>query len=158
MARKKENAAKADGNALPYVQIAAFCDLVLREESGPVSAIRIIDTLNVRKTDAGEVGKQFVDVNALVGLKSGAVKGRKTVKLTLSTPSGVEAYHYERDDVVFKGEGHGVTIHVVFALQPTEPGLYWCDVQVDGHRVTRMPLRVVHQEPERKSRGSASKG
>jgi hypothetical protein len=148
MARQKRVAAEttAGSNALPYVQVAAFCELVLKESDGVISAVRIVDTLSVEKPSSPEEeGKKAVRIHALVALKSGAVKGPKTIKMFITTPSGVKAYPVEMP-AIFEGDGAGVTLHVIFALQPSGEGLYWCDVLVDEACVTRMPLRIVYRE------------
>src|SRR5262249_19631866 len=92
-------------------------------------------------------GAQVVPIQAIVALKSGSVKGQKTLKMFMTTPKGIEAYHHEQP-VVFEGDGHGVVIHVTFGLQPNEEGLWWCDVEVDGKTLTRMALQVVYQESD----------
>jgi hypothetical protein len=150
MTKKTSPVPTANDNALPYVQIAAFCDMVLREGSGVVSAIRIVDVLRVRAASAEEAERQTIEVPAVIGLKSGNVKGQRTVRLFMTTPSGINAYKHEQV-VEFVGEGHGITWYVTFGLQPSEEGLWWCEVQVDGTRVTRMPLRVEYLKPGDKS-------
>lgn len=157
MAKKASGKKKSPPpNELPYVGAAFFCRSVLHEENGVISAIRIIDRIALAKIPPSqEGGVEVLEIYAVVILKSGSVKGPKTIKLFMTTPAGIQAYPAEMP-ADFQGGGHGVTATVRFGLQPTEEGLWWCDVLVDGTSVTRIPLEVVYQQPPTAKGGGAT--
>jgi hypothetical protein len=141
---------KVPRNTLPYVQVAAFCENILEDKDGVISAIRLFDRVNVPPPpppppEAGPDALPAIKVNVLVVLKSGSVKGRKTVKLISESPNGSNRFTVETPSE-FNGGEWGVKIQIQMVIPIEGEGLYWCNVLVNDAIVTRMPLRVVYAD------------
>ncbi len=140
----------ADG---PHVSIAALCESILDEKNGRMSCIRFLDKLDVNYAVSGDASQlpspipiPPFKVNGLIGFKSGSFKGKKSIRIKVIKPSGVEMQIKgdigEALPVVFEGGEHGVNIVLDLTLQVDEEGLYYFDVLVDQEMVTRIPLKV----------------
>lgn len=111
------------------------------------SAIRIVD--RVTRTAVGpsppeEMEPFDYDVTLLLRLKSGRARGSKALKVTLLKPSGESAAPFE-SSVYFEGEeDRGVDVVMRIVLRVEMSGLYWFYVDLDGIRITQVPLRVVY--------------
>lgn len=151
MAKVKKNAvkAKAKQQTIPYVQVAAFCDRVLEDKDGAVSAIRIVDrfTLVSVPPKPNENELPAIEVTVLVMLKSGDVKGLHPVLLSITTPSGKTGPPLLAN-AIFEGGEHGVIIKTQMPIPLEGEGLYWGNVQVDNQIIVRMPLKVVFPKTE----------
>jgi hypothetical protein len=136
----------------PYLQAAIICERVLQEQDGAISAIRIIDRLThfVQGPDVPDTLPPFQQrIALLVAFKSGAARGRHTIRLDLEKPSGEQA-PLGQFPVHFEGEERGVNLVINTDFQPDQEGLYWFDVslgdeRLGSQRLTRMPLRVMYQ-------------
>lgn len=136
----------------PYVQAALFCEKVLQERDGVLSAIRIVDRMfiNVSGIDAPEklsdLPPQMTTLNivGLVALKSGFARGSHTVVVQGRTPSQ-HAIPPVSFPVLLEGEDRGANVVFQMGIQAREDGLYWFDVLVNDRLMTRMPLRIVYQ-------------
>ena len=130
----------------PYLATAIFCEKVLHEKDGVLSAIRIVERINV-SAGAGapdEMPSVPVQLTALLMFKSGFMRGKGTVTLTPQSPS-VKRMPEAKFPALFEGEDRGVNLVVNVGLQAEEEGLYWFDVCFEQELVTRMPLRVLYQ-------------
>lgn len=109
----------------PLIAAAMICERVIEEKEGVLSAIRIVDTITIPKIPWP------VTLSVLVSLKSGAARGKHTLKLVLRTPSGKEPKEVPQFPLFFEGEERGTNVVVNFVLQASEEGLYWFDVLID---------------------------
>jgi hypothetical protein len=132
----------------PHLQAALICERVLQEHDGTISAIRIIDRLThfVQGPNVPEALPSFQQQIAfLIALKSGAARGRHTVRLDVEKPSGEQA-PLASFPVHFEGEERGVNLVLNTMFAPDQEGLYWFDVWLgQEERLTRMPLSVRYQ-------------
>lgn len=136
----------------PYVQAALFCEKVLEERDGVLSAIRVVDRLFINVSGIGAPDKlsdlppQMTTLNivGLVALKSGFARGSHTVVVRGRTPSQqpIPAVSFP---VLLEGEDRGANVVFQMGIQAREDGLYWFDVLVNDRLMTRMPLRIVYQ-------------
>ena len=127
---------------------AAFlCEKVLSETDGVKSAIRIIDrvTRTVFDPTPPETMAPFdYSVTLFVRFKSGAARGPMNLEVRFSKPS-MESPSPFRQTVNFEGEeDRGVDIVGQIRIRFDQPGLHWFDVNLDGVRLTRIPLRVIY--------------
>ena len=134
-------------NTKPLVQIACFCEMVLVERDDVVSAIRIVDTYHVNTDQTGAVPEgvtPVIEVNGLISLKSGDLKGNYRVSLVMENPLGVRTELSPAGGwpVTFDGEAHGPNIRLKFPLGVRNLGLCWFDVMFENEVLTRMPLRL----------------
>lgn|SRR3990172_9819263 len=138
----------------PYVQVAAFCERVLREADGVISLIRVVDVIT--HTERGvNVPQDMPEVryplNLVLTLKSGRAKGRHEVSITPELPSG-ETLPSMITTVHLEGDGKGVNVFSQIDIPFTLEGLYWFNVRFDGELLTRLPLQIRYA---RLSTGSA---
>lgn len=135
--------------AKPNLIAALFCEKVLREADGVLSAIRIVDRV------IAEIPKELppsvqpvVELSALVGFKSGDAVGKYIVQLIPTTPSGRRLSGSQPFPIALQGKEHGHNLIIKFVLPVVEEGLYWFDLTLDDEIVTRMPLIVEHKPAE----------
>jgi hypothetical protein len=131
-----------------------FCDRVLQEADGTLSAIRIIDRhthVAIGPDAPHDMPPMVLSTWVLIMLKPGDARGRYTVRVRPEAPSGLQLPHLDLP-VNFMGvEEQGVNIVLPLQMQLAEEGLYWFDVMWmagddDGSvLLTRMPLRVLYQ-------------
>jgi hypothetical protein len=141
----------------PFLQAAFFCERVLQEADGTVSAIRIIDqqTLSASGADVpSDMPPAIVNTTMLIALKAGETRGRYAIKIGPEAPSGLELPSVNVPVNFPGGDGEqGINIIIPMQMQVIEEGLYWFDVVwvddkagADGDRqLTRVPLRVLYQ-------------
>ncbi len=130
----------------PYIQLAAFCDLVIEGKDGTLSLIRVTDRLMHQAVGTG-APEQMPQVpyimTAVIALKSGQARGGHAVKIVIEKPSGL------RQDgptvtAMLEGEDRGQNLILKFQMVFEEQGMYWFDVLVNNRLVTRMPWRVIY--------------
>ncbi len=142
----------------PYVTQAIFCERVLQEKDGVLSPIRVIDTVTTRVVPLSEEAKQQVQkpdkvsrkLYALLTIKSGGVKGKRTVRLACESLSLEMSM-----PIVLEGGYHGMNLVIEMNLEIPE-GVHWFSVYVSGRLATRFPLRAVIQLGEVESTQSES--
>ena len=128
----------------PYIQIAAFCERVLREADGVLSLIRVVDVIThtERRPDAPEEMPEIhYPLDLLISLKSGVARGRHEITIVPEQPSG-ETLQPITMSVNMEGEGKGVNIHSRIDIPYRFEGLYWFNVLFDGQVITRISLEV----------------
>ena len=127
---------------LPYLTMATFCERVLTEQDGVLSAIRIIDTLNVEVLDSDLAKSAKERVMLLVGLRSGPFKGTGTLKLVAVNPDGEPSKNISSTPVELLGGPHGTNIIVTLATDVSKSGVYWYEIYFNDKLLTRTPLSV----------------
>lgn len=136
----------------PFLQAAVFCERVLQEQEGFVSAIRVIDRVFFITDEDGQPIERQHALTLLVMFKSGSARGSYTLSVEREKPSG------ERGPVLdlslfFEGGERGVNLIAPTSFEPDQQGLYWFDVLFEGERVTRIPLRAIYQRLPTAERG-----
>ena len=137
----------------PFVCAALFCEKILRESDGVLTAVRIIDRFNVHgNTD--EMQKSTLNFTMLLALKSGDVRGRAEISVQPTSPSGKPLPKLSFP-VNFEGDsdgGVGITVPTIF--DATEEGVFWFDVKFGEQLLTRMPLRILYRQSPKTGAGS----
>jgi hypothetical protein len=130
----------------PWLQAAVFCEKVLNEQDGVLSAIRIVDRINVAGGHGAPETMPPVTINlfAFLAFKAGSARGSATIRLRQEDPSGLRAPPL-LFQALFEGEDRGVNLVFNVNFEVRLEGLHWFDVLVGDVLVTRMPLRVVYQ-------------
>jgi len=127
-----------------YLQIAVFCEKVLREADGVFSLIRIIDRFNTVGATP-EMSPQVLRFFLVVSFKSGFMRGKQTISLRPKSPTGQDLPAMEFP-VLFEGDDdRGTAIAFELNWAVNEEGLFWWDLYLNQELVTRMPLRVAYQ-------------
>jgi len=145
--RGVSEATPSAGDPGPYLELAVLCERVLEERDGVLSLVRLVDRLEVTVPGpagaAGPAALAPVQLFAVVGFKSGQVRGRHQLRLTLERPDGLRRLLAELP-LLFEGEDRGARAIVGLGFSLELEGLYWVDVQLDERWFMRMPLRVVY--------------
>ena len=128
----------------PFVTAACFCEMMLQENTGVLSLIRVID--QIVHTVAGpatpeEMPPVHYNLKAVLMLKSGAARGRSTLRIVPELPNGMNR-EQQLFTVHFSGEDQGVNLGLNMAFVFEMEGLYWFHVYVDDRKITSMPLRI----------------
>ena len=134
----------------PFLQAAFFCEKVLQEKDGVLSAIGIVDrfTHSTSAEGAPDIMPQFnIGVSILIGLKSGDVKGKWELKVNPIAPSGQELPGFV-GPVLFEGEERGAAIVIQYGLSAKEEGIYWFNVMLNDELITKMPLRIIYEKTQ----------
>ena len=132
----------------PFIAFACICEKVLQEQDGVLSAIRIVDKLNLHKGPPNQLAPKtqasaIAGVTMLIGLKSGGYKGRGKLSLQAHSPTGkVMPGLRMATEIEFKGGVEGVNTIVNAGVPFAEEGVYWIDILYNGRILTRMPLSV----------------
>jgi hypothetical protein len=144
--------ATADGG--PYVQVATFCEKIIRgAQSGALSIINILDTAGVAGEDPNEMPAFTVEgVVIVINLWAGETRGRYTLKLRPETPGGIQGDLIELGSINFSGpSADGIdTIVPMPPYEVTEEGVHWFDVIFgsagqEDRILTRLRLNVTYQ-------------
>lgn len=128
----------------PYLQIAAFCERILREGDGVLSLIRVVDriTHQVAGPDAPrDMPEIRYPLTLAIVLKSGRARGRHELSITPQLPSG-ELLQPMAMTVQLEGENRGVSVVNVIDIPYRQEGLYWFTIAFDGQTLTRLPLEI----------------
>jgi hypothetical protein len=146
MARAKKKAKKAGG---PYLAAAMFCDSVVEGTDQALSAIRIIDQVNVAipadaPPDVPSENKRLpVTVLALITFRRGDAKPKHHLRLVMHSPSGEKGKTaVEQRIELSKTPSGGGNVRINLTILVKKGGLFWLDVILNGKMITRMPLMV----------------
>lgn len=130
----------------PFVQTACLCDMVIRDDSGSLSLIRIVDAIT--HTQAGPTPPKSLPpfqhlLKLVIMLKSGTAIGRHELKIIPELPTAelkdamTFTVHLEGED-----KGHNVIVNLGFQFE--HEGLHWFKVYFDDEILTSIPVRVVY--------------
>jgi hypothetical protein len=133
----------------PYLQAAFFCERLLQETDGVLSAIRIVDHVTAQAVEPGpfaNVGLTFV-----LSFKTGEARGYRKLTVEMVAPGGpsplASGDEYSQT-ILFEGpgdRGDTIILPISFVRIPmtTEAGgIYWFSVYLDKRLMTRVPLHV----------------
>ncbi len=132
----------------PFLQMAVFCERVLQEKDGVMSAIRIVDRFTQIVPPANVqtiLTPMRLDVFIAIAIKAGDIRRKAELKVIPKAPSGAELPGFS-GTVLLEGDDRGVNVVVKYVFEAKEEGIYWFDVNLDGMLLTKMPLRIIHQE------------
>ena len=151
---KKRKTRRVRRSGGPFLAAAVFCDNVVRDEGGAMSAVRIIDHVTMTipadapKDVPSEEKRLIAEVQGLVAFKKGSAGRKHKLRLVMHSPSGKSQVMNEQD-TDFKDEEHGgFSLRLKTMIAISEGGLFWMDVRLDGKLMTRMPLRITVKRAE----------
>lgn len=133
----------------PYLQAAFFCERLLQEVDGVLSAIRIVDQVTAQFSDprpTPAVSTVPLSLTFLLSFKSGRARGTRHLVVEMAPsdgPSPSRPSQEYQQTIVFDGpDDRGDTIIMPIAIHAAKAGTYWFNVYLDKRLVTRVPLRV----------------
>jgi hypothetical protein len=131
----------------PFISACCFCDMAIKDVTGTLSLIRIIDVI----THAGSGPNPPVDMPAfdhelklVIILRSGMARGRSMLKIVPEEPDGSSGKPLELS-VHFDGEEKGANVVIDLRYRFKLEGLYWFDVYIDDQKINSIPLRIKYQ-------------
>lgn len=130
----------------PFLAAAFFCESILEDKDGALSAIRIVDRVTQTATGPGapkDMPPLTIQLWMLIALRSGEARGRRTISIRPEGPSGQQAPPIELP-IQFEGEERGQNFRTQLGFVAEHEGLYWFDVLLEDERLTRVPLRVTY--------------
>jgi hypothetical protein len=134
----------------PFLQAAFFCEKVLQEKDGVMSAIRLVDRFTLSSSAEGApdlMPSINIAISILVSFKSGDAKGKWELKVKPLTPSGKELPGFV-GPVLFEGDERGASVVIQYGLTANEEGIYWFDVMLNNKLITKMPLRIIYEKAQ----------
>ena len=144
---------------LPYVAAAFFCERVIEGKDGVLSAIRIVDKIQVGlESDIPSLKEQLkavkpaAQITALISVKAGSLKGMFSLSIVGERPSGKRA-KLSTFQMELNGGDSGQNFVANIMLSVEEEGLHWFDVLFEDRLLTKMPitLLLVHTQGEQSS-------
>jgi hypothetical protein len=140
---------------LPIVTAALVCERVLVEKDEVISAIRIFDRLlyELPPTPTPPEFQAALAFSLLVILKRGDARGGSyDVDVVIRSPSGKEGRPAAASGpvkLVLPGDDpdSGANVQVGIFMTPSEDGLHWLEVKINGRLSARVPLRLIRREP-----------
>lgn len=145
----------------PYIAVACFCEHVLQEQDGVLSAIRIVD--RVHKIEGAKLPANLPDnaahlITMLINLKAGDFIGKGEIEIRVTPPSGGNAVLRGAEKIPVEFEpGKGFNLILKTGIPITEDGIYWYDVLFDNRLLTRVPMSVSVSEKQNATPKSASR-
>ncbi|HEV8639140.1 MAG TPA: hypothetical protein VG370_33450 [Chloroflexota bacterium] len=134
----------------PWVQNACFCENAIFDAQQVLTLVRVVDRVTVNPPAPGSSGVMIVPTLYLVvGLKAGDARGRGTVSIEAEGPDGLRRGESQPFSVLFESPDRGHAIVLQFQIPFQEEGLHWYTVRYEGRLLTRLPLRVIHEQPAR---------
>jgi hypothetical protein len=128
----------------PYVQVAAICQTSIVDNTGALSVIRFQDRISVMGITEQMKPQPLQNYQLVVVLKAGEMRGKATLRITPTTPSG-STLPYAESPMLFEGEERGVALITPLGVVVEEEGLHWLELTVDGALLTRVPFRIMYQ-------------
>jgi hypothetical protein len=118
------------------------------ENTGQPSLIRIIDRVSLNIPPGADPvalqQKQPLQITLVIILKSGFFRGKATITIRPTTPSGTEMPPAQFP-ILLEGDDRGNQIIMPMSLALPEEGLYWFEILVDQTTATKVPLRLIHR-------------
>lgn len=139
-----------DSSGGPFLQAAIFCEKVLQEKDGVLSAIRLVDRFTLSSSAEGVPDLMpaiNIGISILIAFKSGGAKGKWELKVKPVAPSGQELPGFV-GPVLFEGEERGASVVIQYGLAAKEEGIYWFDVILNNELITKMPLRIIYEKTQ----------
>lgn len=135
----------------PFLAAAFFCESMMEDSSGKVSAIGILDTVTIYiahdapKNVPSEDTPLPLTQSLLVFFRGGDSPGKHQLRLVLTRPDGKRGKPTDREVELSKSLQGGINVRTHMAMSITMTGVYWLDVILDGKLYTRVPLKVAVQ-------------
>lgn len=148
MAKKKKQVKKIGG---PFLAAAVFCESIMEDSGGKVSAIGILDgcELYIPPDAPPDVPSETQAVgfsqNVLLIFRSGDAPGKHKLWFVIERPDGKRLKHPEREIELSSPPNGGLHLKTTAFFKVASSGVYWFDVFLDGKRFTRMPLNITIQ-------------
>jgi len=135
----------------PYLIAALFCENVLHEQDGVLTAVRIIDRIFVQRLSAAQkqgAATDMVAINLFVSFKGGGYSGKGKLKMAPVSPSGKELKTQETEVEFPPQPNAGINLVIRGLIAFREEGVHWFRIYFNEDLVTQTPLDVQLMTPE----------
>ncbi len=146
MAKRKKTAKKVGG---PFLAAAVFCESVVEDASKKISAINILDGVQMwlaedAPADIPSKSKPITVIqNVLIIFRTGDASGKHELRLVIQQPDGKRSEALKQQIELTTQSYGGCNIKTQATLRIFSSGVYWIDVILNGTRFTRMPINVL---------------
>ncbi len=132
----------------PHLAAALFCEKVLEDKDGVLSAVRIVDKIIMQSVAAvpPEAPKPVVALTALIVFRAIGLKGKRRIRVTGEDPTGTRLMNEITVPGVFKGPRSNFNLRANMVIPVDREGIYWFTVYLENRIVARMPLEVEFQK------------
>ena len=147
MAKSKKQKKKKIGG--PFLTCATFCDAIIEEADGVLSAMKMIDTVKILLSPnapadiPSEQNPVGIVQHLLVTFKSGDSPGKHKLQLIMEGPSGKKVEVMNKDIELSRKPHGGLNIKTQCRIAVQNSGLRWLDVVLDGKVFSRVPINII---------------
>ena len=106
----------------PYVQVACFCEMVIKDDTNALSLIRIVDRITHVERGSNppeDMPPVLYQLKLVLGFKSGMARGRNSIRIIPRKPDGSSGDTLNLT-IHFEGEERGAFSIVDFRYTFTE--------------------------------------
>jgi hypothetical protein len=141
----------------PHLAAAFLCEKVLQERDGVPSYIRVVDRFSIvipPKLPAGvslppgfQVPAPVIQAFLVIAVKAGSLGvGKYNLVIKMNKPDG--SLQQENTVPIFLNgsDDNGVAAISPLVIVGPEEGLFWIDIYFEESLLTRIPMRVLHQQ------------
>jgi len=143
---------ESSGGGGPHLSAAFLCERILQEKDGVPSFIRVVERFMVPVLPNLPPGMQVMQPPALqftlvVSLKAGSLPaGKYNLRIKLQKPDGSNVQDNLAQIFMNGSDDNGALVGMPMVLVKPDEGLYWFDVLFEEALLTRIPMRVLHQQ------------
>jgi len=139
MDRSSSNGAKP----FPHLVAAFFCEKLLKEADEVLSAIRIVDIIQIPPVPKNaSKGILLPNLAFVMMIRAGNFRGKAVCEVYNVGPSGKKIKAAQQEVEFGESPEKGVTMVIPAAIKWEKPGLYWFEVYLNKRRMTRSPLLI----------------
>lgn len=146
MPKKKSKSRQKIGG--PFLAAAFFCENVLEDKDGVLSAMRIVDTINVAIHPSAPADFPSAETplqlqqNMLFIIKTGDAPGKYEFSITAESPAGKKQEVDKREIELHGPVAGGLNIRHAITFLLRSAGVYWFSVRINRKLMTRVPLSI----------------
>ena len=134
----------------PYLSAAFFCEKVLHEQDGVLTAVRIVDRWNITGPTETFIATAVIQAFLVIMFKSGVYRGNAQLTVVPISPQTNSRLQAVPIPVRFEGEDDkGVNVVAPLSFPVQEEGVYWFEISLTGqalqqHVITAVPMRIAY--------------
>jgi hypothetical protein len=131
----------------PFLALAIICERVLVERDDVMSLIRIFDQWIIKGPTEKMPSNTVVPFNLVLSFRAGRFRGAASVTIKETSPSDIVLWE-STASVQFpidKGDEQGSNLLASLNLAAAEEGIYWFEISLENHVITRIPLKIAYQ-------------
>lgn len=150
------NSGKEPTSRGPFLTAAAFFEVVIREDTGVLSLVRMIDriTISAHHDSINSLPPSSIRTNLVVSFRGQNLERSGTISIHPEKPSGDRM---DRMEIPFVLDAQsGLNLNIALDLLVDEAGYYWFDILMDDEVVTQTPLQIVFQSAAESMNGDSA--